>query len=80
MFVGMDLHKNYLQITVMNEEGRVLRNSKIDNNLKQISGFFNDIDDKYLIFLSENYSRSYQRIRRRSIIVLSLYPLISQRF
>ncbi len=46
MFVGMDLHKNYLQIAVMNKEGRVLRNSKIDNNLKQISGFFNDIDDK----------------------------------
>jgi len=31
----MDLHKNYLQIAVMNKEGRVLRNSKIDNNLKQ---------------------------------------------
>ena len=46
MFVGMDLHKNYLQIAVMNKEGRVLRNSKIDNNLKEISGFFNDIDDK----------------------------------
>jgi hypothetical protein len=36
MFVGMDLHKNYLQIAVMNKEGRVLRNSKIDNNLKQV--------------------------------------------
>jgi transposase len=46
MFVGMDLHKNFLQIAVMNKEGRVLRNSKIDNNLKQIGGFFNDIDDK----------------------------------
>ena len=31
MFVGMDLHKNYLQIAVMNKEGRILRNSKIDN-------------------------------------------------
>ena len=41
-----DLHKNYLQIAVMNKEGRVLRNSKIDNNLKQIGAFFNDIDDK----------------------------------
>jgi len=34
MFVGMDLHKNYLQIAVMNEKGKVLENSKIDNNLK----------------------------------------------
>jgi len=33
MFVGMDLHKNYLQIAVMNEKGKVLENSRIDNNL-----------------------------------------------
>ena len=42
--VGIDLHKNYLQIAVMNKEGRVLRNSKIDNNLKQVSRFFNDVN------------------------------------
>ena len=36
MFVGMDLHKNYLQIAVMNEKGKVLENSKINNNLKQV--------------------------------------------
>ena len=40
MFVGMDLHKNYLQIAVMNEKGKVLENSKIDNNLKQVGEFF----------------------------------------
>ena len=27
MFVGMDLHKNYLQIAVMNDKGKVLENS-----------------------------------------------------
>ncbi len=36
MFVGMDLHKNYLQIAVMNEKGKVLENSRINNNLKQV--------------------------------------------
>jgi hypothetical protein len=41
----MDLHKNYLQIAVMNKEGRVLRNSKIDNNLRQISRFFDDVNN-----------------------------------
>jgi hypothetical protein len=46
MFVGMDLYKNYLQIAVMNEEGRVLRNSKIDNNLRQISTFFDDVNNR----------------------------------
>ena len=29
MFVGMDLHKNYLQIAVMNEKGKVLENSSV---------------------------------------------------
>jgi hypothetical protein len=34
MFVGMDLHKNYL--SVMNEKGKVLENSRINNDLKQV--------------------------------------------
>jgi len=37
MFVGMDLHKNYLQIAMMNEKGKVLENSRINNNLKQVA-------------------------------------------
>ena len=42
MFVGMDLHKNYLQIAVMNEKGKVLENSRIKNNLKQVGRFFDE--------------------------------------
>jgi hypothetical protein len=45
MFVGMDLHKNYLQIAVMNEKGKVLENSRINNNLKQVGRFFDEIID-----------------------------------
>jgi hypothetical protein len=36
MFVGMDVHKNYLQIAVLNENGKVLNNSRVDNNLNKI--------------------------------------------
>jgi len=43
MFVGMDLHKDYMQIAVMDKKGKVLQNSRIDNNLKQISRFFENI-------------------------------------
>jgi hypothetical protein len=46
MFVGMDLHKNYLQIAVMNEKGKVLENSRIDNNLKQLGKFFVNLNDE----------------------------------
>ena len=36
MHMGMDLHKNYLQIAVMDEKGKVIRNSKIDNYIQKI--------------------------------------------
>jgi hypothetical protein len=39
MFVGMDLHKNYLQIAVMNEKSKVLENSRINNSLKLLGKF-----------------------------------------
>jgi transposase len=43
MFVGMDLHKNYLQVAVMDEKGKVLKNSRVDNDLKQVDRFFEKI-------------------------------------
>src|SRR5215469_3836275 len=52
MFVGMDLHKNYLQIAVMNEKGKVLENSRINNNLKQMGRFFD-----------ENIKKSNEKVR-----------------
>ena len=30
MFVGIDLHKNYLQIAVMNDKGKILENFRIN--------------------------------------------------
>jgi hypothetical protein len=42
MFVGMDLHKNYLRIAVMNDKGKVLENSRINNDLKQVGRFFDE--------------------------------------
>jgi hypothetical protein len=33
MFVGMDVHKNYLQVSVLDENGKILNNSGVDNNL-----------------------------------------------
>jgi transposase len=44
MFVGMDVHKNYLQIAVLDEKGKVLNNSRVDNNLSKISEFFDRLD------------------------------------
>jgi hypothetical protein len=38
MFVGMNLHKNYLQVAVLDGKEKVLRNSKQITNYK-FSGF-----------------------------------------
>jgi transposase len=40
MFVGMDVHKNYLQLAVLDEKGKVLDNSRVDNNLTKVNEFF----------------------------------------
>jgi transposase len=44
MFVGMDVHKNYLQIAVLNENGKVLDNSRVGNDLSKIAEFFDRFD------------------------------------
>ncbi|MGA9845866.1 MAG: hypothetical protein WBP64_13065 [Nitrososphaeraceae archaeon] len=37
MFVGMDVHKNYLQVAVLDDKGKVLDNSRVDNNLTKVN-------------------------------------------
>ena len=57
MFVGMDLHKNYLQIAVMKEKGKVLENSRISN---KVSRFFDkNIDDEKVRVVMESSSVWY---------------------
>jgi hypothetical protein len=40
----MDVHKNYLQVAVLDEQGKVLDNSRVDNNLTKVSEFFDLIE------------------------------------
>lgn len=37
--MGMDVHKNYLQVAV-DEKGKILNNSRVDNNLIKVNDFF----------------------------------------
>jgi len=43
MFVGMDVHKNYLQVAVLDEKGKILNNSRVDNNLIKVNEFFDSL-------------------------------------
>jgi hypothetical protein len=42
MFVGMDVHKNYLQV-VLDEKGKILNNSRVDNNMIKVNEFFDSL-------------------------------------
>jgi transposase len=44
MFVGIDLHKNYLQVATKDDKGKVLQKGRIINNMNQISRFFRNIN------------------------------------
>jgi hypothetical protein len=39
----MDVHKNYLQLAVLDEKGKVLNNSRVDNNLIKVNEFFDSL-------------------------------------
>ena len=40
MFVGMDVHKKFLQVAMMDEKAKVIFNERIENENKSISRFF----------------------------------------
>jgi transposase len=48
----MDVHKNYLQIAVLNENGKVLDNSRVDNDLSKIAKFFDRLDHNGIVMES----------------------------
>jgi hypothetical protein len=43
MFVGMDVHKNYLQVAVLDEKGKAVSNSRVYNNLIKVNEFFDTL-------------------------------------
>ncbi|MGA9153364.1 MAG: hypothetical protein WBZ36_22525 [Candidatus Nitrosopolaris sp.] len=60
MFASIDLHKNYLQIAVM-EEKWILENSRINNNLRQVGRFFDEnINDEKVRVVIESSSVWYK--------------------
>jgi transposase len=45
MFVGMDLHKKYLQVAIVDDKGKVVENSKMKNDLVEVDKFFKDVNN-----------------------------------
>jgi transposase len=75
IYVGMDLHKNYLQIAVMDEKGKVTRNSKIDNDIQKIGRFFDQIKNKKKN--DENYNNQ-KIVMESSCVWYNIYEYLSE--
>ena len=43
MYVGIDLHKKFLQVAIMDNDGKVLQNNKVENTHESIKKHFTDI-------------------------------------
>ena len=43
MYVGIDLHKKFLQVAIMDNDGNILQNDKVENNHQSIKKHFVDI-------------------------------------
>lgn len=74
MFVGMDLHKNYLQVAVMDERGEVVKNCRIDNELKQVDRFFDKISND----ASNNNNNNFKVVMESSNVWYNIYRHLSE--
>lgn len=76
MFVGMNLHKNYLQVAVLDGKGKVLKNSRIDNDLSKIGRFFDRIDTPSTGSISR--SKDVRVVMESSCIWYNIYEYLSE--
>jgi transposase len=72
MLVGLDVHKNYIQAAVMNEEGRLLKEDKFQNDLQSVEKFFTAIKDaKVVMESSSTWYHLYRFLSKRYHVILS---------
>jgi transposase len=70
MFVGMDVHKNYLQVAVLDEKGKVLNNSRVDNNLIKVNEFFDSLHPGKVVMESSGmWYNIYECLSKRHLDV-----------
>ena len=75
MFVGMDLHKNYLQVAVLDGKGKVLKNSRIANDLGKIGRFFDRIDTSST---AADSNKDVRVVMESSCVWYNMYEYLSE--
>lgn len=77
IYVGMDLHKNYHQIALVDDSGEVLANEKIDNTTRAINKFFKEVplDSKVVMESSSVWYNVYSMLEDKGYDVTLSNPL-----
>jgi transposase len=72
MFVGLDVHKNYLQAAAVDKKGMLLKEERIPNDIDEVERFFADIEDAQIVIESSSaWHHIYEHLSRRYQVVLS---------
>jgi len=72
MFVGLDVHKNYLQVAVVDDRGILLKEKRTPDDVREIERFFADIDHANIeIESSSTWYHIYETLSKRYRVVLS---------
>jgi transposase len=75
MFIGLDLHKNYLQAAVVDDRGTVLREERIPNTDEDIEAFSNamlkDGRSEMVIESSSTWYHAYELLSKSHHVILS---------
>jgi transposase len=72
MFVGLDVHKKYTEVAVVDEEGVVEKQGRIENEPGRIVEFSNSLSSaKMVLEFSSSWYWLYEILSRRHRVVLS---------
>lgn len=72
MLVGLDVHKNYIQAAVMNEQGRLLKEDKFGNDIQCVERFFSNIKNARVVMESSStWYHVYRFLSKRYNVILS---------
>lgn len=72
MLVGLDVHKNYIQGAVMNEEGMLLKEDRFSNDLQSVDRFFVDIKEARVVMESSStWYHLYRFLSKKYHVILS---------
>lgn len=72
MFVGLDVHRNYVQAAMMDGQGHIVREERVQNNIQDLQKFFKNIKDAKIVMESSNtWYHLYKLLSEKYHVILS---------